>query len=53
MSKSINIEGYIVSSTQVGVNEYKLSIFQNEKFVQNLPCRFNQIIRMKFHQHFN
>jgi|TARA_B110000908_G_C10208941_1_gene429195 hypothetical protein len=35
MSKSINIEGYIVSSTQVGVNVYKLSIFQNEIFVQN------------------
>lgn len=35
MNKSINIGTYLISSTQVGVNEYKLSIFENEKFVQN------------------
>jgi|TARA_B110000285_G_C15092382_1_gene599861 hypothetical protein len=35
MSKLLNIGANLISLTQFGVNEYKLSIFQNKKFVQN------------------
>ena len=52
MSKSINIEGYLISSTKVGVNEFQLSIFQNEKFAQNFNLEVEEVAQFRFQRLF-